>query len=100
VVPYGGDRIEALARADRRPEAEQALGWLEAQARISQGTWELGVTARCHGLLAPAMAADDHFTQALALLEPVGAFEAPRTRLCWGPEPTSQAATRPGQEAA
>ncbi len=84
VVPYGGDRVEALARAGRRRDAEHALGRLEAQARISQGTWELGVTARCHGLLAPPEAADDHFEQALALLEPVSAFEAARTRLCWG----------------
>ena len=84
VVPYGGDRVEALARAGRRRDAEQALGRLEAQARVSQGTWELGVTARCHGLLAPPEAADDHFKQALALLEPVNAFEAARTRLCWG----------------
>ena len=84
VVAYAGDRVEALARAGRRPEAERALGRLQAQARISQGTWELGVTARCHGLLAPAVAADGHFTRALALLEPVSAFEAARTRLRWG----------------
>ena len=83
VIPYAGDHVEALARAGRRPEAEQALGRLQAQTRITQGTWELGVTARCHGLLAPA-AADDHFTSAIALLEPVSAFEAARTRLCWG----------------
>ena len=84
VVAYAGDHAEALVRAGRRPEAEQALGRLQAQARISQGTWELGVTARCHGLLAPAVAADSHFTRAQALLEPVSAFEAARTRLCWG----------------
>jgi DNA-binding CsgD family transcriptional regulator len=84
VVPYAGDRIEALARAGRRPEAERALDRLQAQARITRGTWESGVTARCHGLFAPAEAADDHFTEALALLEPVSAFEAARTRLCWG----------------
>jgi DNA-binding CsgD family transcriptional regulator len=84
VGAYAGDRVEALARAGRRPDAEQALARLEAQARISQGTWELGVTARCHGLLAPPAAADGHFTQALALLEPVNAFEAARTRLRWG----------------
>ena len=84
VVAYAGDRVEALTRVGRRPEAERALRRLQAQARISQGTWELGVTARCHGLLAPAVAADCHFTRALALLEPVSAFEAARTRLCWG----------------
>ena len=84
VIAYAGDHVEALVRVGRRPEAERALGRLEAQARISQGTWEVGVAARCHGLLAPAVAADGHFAQALALLEPVSAFEAARTRLCWG----------------
>jgi DNA-binding CsgD family transcriptional regulator len=84
VVAYAGDRVEALARADRRPEAERALGRLEAQAQISQGTWELGVTARCHGLFAPSDAADDHFASALTLLEPASVFETARTRLCWG----------------
>jgi DNA-binding CsgD family transcriptional regulator/tetratricopeptide (TPR) repeat protein len=84
VIPYAGDRVEALVRAGRLTEAERALGRLQAQAQITQGTWELGVTERCHGLFAPAGAADDHFTGALALLEPVSAFEAARTRLCWG----------------
>lgn len=84
VVPYGGDRIEALARAARRPDAEEALGLFQAQAKISQGAWELGVIARCQGLLAPSAAVDGHFARALELLEPVSGFEAARTRLCWG----------------
>ena len=84
VAVYAGDRVEALTRAGRRPEAERALGRLQGQARITQGTWELGVAARCHGLLASAAAADGHFAQALALLEPVSVFEAARTRMCWG----------------
>jgi DNA-binding CsgD family transcriptional regulator len=84
VVGYAGDHVEALVRAGRRAEAEQALDRLNAQAQISQGAWELGVAARCAGLLAPAADADNHFTQALALLEPVSAFEAARTRLSWG----------------
>jgi DNA-binding CsgD family transcriptional regulator/tetratricopeptide (TPR) repeat protein len=84
VGAYAGDHVEALTRAARRPQAEQALSRLQAQARISQGTWELGVTARCRGLLVPTAAADSHFTRALALLEPLSTFEAARTRLCWG----------------
>ena len=63
VVPYTGDHVEALARAGQHPEAEQALDRLQACARITQGSWELGVKARCHGLLATATTADGHFTQ-------------------------------------
>jgi DNA-binding CsgD family transcriptional regulator len=84
VVPCGGDHIEALVRAARRPEAERALSRFQEQAQISQGAWELGVMARCHGLLTPSEAADGHFARALELLEPVSGFEAARTRLCWG----------------
>ena len=84
VVPFGGDLIEALARAGRRADAERALGRLQCQADNSQGSWERGVVARCHGLIAPSGVADDHFAQALELLEPVSCFEAARTRLCWG----------------
>jgi DNA-binding CsgD family transcriptional regulator/tetratricopeptide (TPR) repeat protein len=84
VVADAGDRVEALARAGRHAEAERALSRLEAQTQISHGTWELGVTERCHGLLSPAAAVDGHFTRALTLLEPVSAFEAARTRLSWG----------------
>jgi DNA-binding CsgD family transcriptional regulator len=84
VVAYAGDDVEALARSGRRSEAERALGRLQAQAGISQGTWELGVAARGHGLLASAVTADGLFRRALAPLEPVSAFEAARTMLCWG----------------
>ena len=84
VVPFRGDHVEALTRAARRGEAERALGGLQGQAELSQGSWELGVVARCHGLLASGEAADEYFTRALELLGPVSGFEAARTRLCWG----------------
>jgi hypothetical protein len=84
VVPYTGDHVEALTRAGRHPEAGQAPDRLQARARITQGSWELGVAARCQGLLAAATTTDEHFSTALALLEPVSAYEAARTRLYWG----------------
>lgn len=84
-VPWAGDHIEVLTRTNLRDEALRRLAELDRQAARTGLAWPAAVAARCHALLTPGDAADEHFAEALGQHDRVGVpFERARTLLCWG----------------
>ncbi|MDX6485259.1 MAG: hypothetical protein QOF43_412 [Gaiellaceae bacterium] len=85
IFQWEADLVEALTRARRRAEAEEALARFESRARRSGRIGGLATAARCRGLLAGEAALDAAFHDALELHARVPApFEQARTELCFG----------------
>ncbi len=79
------DLVEALARLDRRDEAEEVLAELEAGAALTGGSWARAAVHRCRGILGPIEELDRHLGEAQAAhAEPSMPFEAARTQLALG----------------
>jgi len=83
--PMVATLIEALARTDRREQAESWLGRFEREAAESGRGEALAEAARCRGLLADTEQGDGFFAEAIRYhaLEP-NPFETARTQLCYG----------------
>jgi DNA-binding CsgD family transcriptional regulator len=60
---------EAAARAGEPALARAALDRLTARAQVSGSDWALGLLARTRGLLAAADRAEEHYQEAVALLQ-------------------------------
>lgn len=65
VLPWAGDRIEALLLSNRVNEAEEGLATLERQAAATGRVWAHAAAARCRGLLAEDSEFAEHFEDAL-----------------------------------
>jgi DNA-binding CsgD family transcriptional regulator len=84
-LPSAGDHVEALMRADRRDEAERALGDLQRRAAASGLAWGRAVALRCEGLLMLREDVEEVFESALAIHDEVREpFERARTELLFG----------------
>jgi DNA-binding CsgD family transcriptional regulator len=83
--PIVASLIEALARTERRNEAETWLVQFERSATASGRGAALAEAARCRGLLADDERFDAEFGEAIRHHEhePIP-FESARTRLCYG----------------
>jgi DNA-binding CsgD family transcriptional regulator/tetratricopeptide (TPR) repeat protein len=83
VVPYGGDLVEALVRADNSVVAREYLTYHLERADELASPWTLTTGLRGQALLAsPDDQADQLFASALAAY-PIDSFEGARTQLCW-----------------
>jgi DNA-binding CsgD family transcriptional regulator len=85
VVPYVGDLIEALLRADRASEAMDVIEQVEASADGDARRWTRGVLARARGMAAPDNGYVRHFQEALEWQSRMTArFDQARTLLAFG----------------
>ena len=61
--------VEAASRAGDPARAQAAVEELEMRARTTRGTWGLGLAARSRALITAGAGAEEHYLEALGLLE-------------------------------
>ncbi|HEY8584453.1 MAG TPA: helix-turn-helix transcriptional regulator, partial [Capillimicrobium sp.] len=82
---FAPDRVEALLRAGRRAEAEEALAELEEGAERTGGAWAHAAAARCRAMLVDEDAVEAQIAEALRWHEGLDMpFERARTELILG----------------
>jgi DNA-binding CsgD family transcriptional regulator len=77
--------VEAAVRSVQRDKAERALADLESRATLSGTAWGLGLLARSRALLTESAKAEEHFEEAIGLLQQTSvATDVAHTRLLYG----------------